>query len=199
MVGFGLGAFVAAQVGPMSLFLIRSTLRAGFVVGLAIGFGIATIDAAYAALGGLGAASVVSYSPVRLVGGLLGATVLMVMAVRTLMAAVRVRNGFEIPADLATPGRAWRSALAGTASNPVTIASWAAIFAATTTVVGAPLMPLVVGVGLGSLTWVVALAAVVAVLRPVMGPRSMAAADGLAGVGLLGYAGVLGYKTVRSA
>lgn len=34
LVGFGLGFFVALQLGPMSLFLVRSTLRAGL-----IGFG----------------------------------------------------------------------------------------------------------------------------------------------------------------
>ena len=34
----------------MSLFLIRSTLRGGWKVGLAIGAGIAVVDAVYAAL-----------------------------------------------------------------------------------------------------------------------------------------------------
>jgi len=29
VVGFGLGFFVAAQLGPLSLFAIRSTLRSG--------------------------------------------------------------------------------------------------------------------------------------------------------------------------
>ena len=45
LVGFGLGFFVALQLGPMSLFLIRSPLRGGWKVGLAIGAGIALIDA----------------------------------------------------------------------------------------------------------------------------------------------------------
>ena len=53
--GFGLGFFVALQLGPMSLFLIRSTLRRGWAVGLAIGAGVAVIDAAYATLGAAGA------------------------------------------------------------------------------------------------------------------------------------------------
>jgi threonine/homoserine/homoserine lactone efflux protein len=50
--GFGLGFFVALQLGPMSLFLIRSTLRGGWRVGVAIGAGIATVDAAYTRLAG---------------------------------------------------------------------------------------------------------------------------------------------------
>ena len=51
IVGFGLGFLVALQLGPMSLFLIRSTLRRGWGVGLAIGAGIAVVDALYAAAG----------------------------------------------------------------------------------------------------------------------------------------------------
>ena len=51
LIGFGLGASVAAQLGPMSLLTIRSTLRNGVGVGLAIGAGIAVIDTLYAAAG----------------------------------------------------------------------------------------------------------------------------------------------------
>ena len=50
-VGFDLGFFVALQLGPLSLYLIRSTLRNGWEVGLAIAAGIAVIDLAYATLG----------------------------------------------------------------------------------------------------------------------------------------------------
>jgi len=49
--GFGLGFLVALQLGPMSLFLIRSTLRSGWRVGLAIGAGIALVDGATRAVG----------------------------------------------------------------------------------------------------------------------------------------------------
>ena len=51
VVGFGLGFFVAAQLGPLSLFAIRSTLRSGVAIGLAIGAGVAVIDTLYAAAG----------------------------------------------------------------------------------------------------------------------------------------------------
>ena len=51
LIGFGLGASVAAQLGPMSLLAIRSTLRNGVGVGLAIGAGIAVVDTLYAAAG----------------------------------------------------------------------------------------------------------------------------------------------------
>lgn len=74
LVGFGLGLVVAMQLGPMSLFLIRSTLRAGWRVGLAIGGGIALVDGSYAALGAAGAAPLVAIGPVRAMLGLAGAT-----------------------------------------------------------------------------------------------------------------------------
>ena len=66
LVGFGLGFFVALQLGPMSLFLIRSTLRRGWAVGLAIGAGVAMIDAAYATLGAAGAVPLLTIGPLRL-------------------------------------------------------------------------------------------------------------------------------------
>ena len=51
--GFGLGFITAAQVGPIWLLCLRSTLRSGFRVGVAIGAGAAIVDLAYAALGSL--------------------------------------------------------------------------------------------------------------------------------------------------
>ena len=40
VVGFGLGFLVAAQLGPISLLAIRSTLRNGVLVGVAIAGGV---------------------------------------------------------------------------------------------------------------------------------------------------------------
>jgi hypothetical protein len=41
LVGFSLGFLVAAQLGPISLLAIRSTLRSGVMVGVAIAGGVA--------------------------------------------------------------------------------------------------------------------------------------------------------------
>jgi putative LysE/RhtB family amino acid efflux pump len=195
MIGFGLGFFVALQLGPMSLFLIRSTLRGGLRTGLAIGAGIAVVDAAYAAAGAAGAAPFLAVGPLRLALGLAGGVVLAWLGVRMIVTAFRVRTGLEVAADVATPRRAFLAALAGTASNPVTIASWAAIFAAASAGTGAGAVPLVAGVGIGSASWVTALAAGVALLRRAVGPRVERAADLAAGLALLGFAGALGYRT----
>ena len=195
LIGFGLGFLVALQLGPMSLFLIRSTLRSGLLVGLAIGAGIAVVDAVYAALGAAGAAPLLAVGPLRLLLGALGTAVLVWLGVRTLMSAVHVRAGLEGPADVADPWRAFRTSLGATASNPLTIVSWAGIFAAASTGTSASAVPLVLGVALGSATWVSLLAGGVAVARRAVGPRAIVAADVIAGLGLLGFAGALGWRT----
>jgi putative LysE/RhtB family amino acid efflux pump len=185
----------------MSLLLIRSTLRAGWRIGLAIGAGVALVDGVYAACGAAGVAPLIGLSPVRIVLGLAGAAFLGVVGVRTLYSATRVRLGAEVPSDLATAGRAFRTSLAGTASNPATIASWAAIFAAASTAGAATTTEaaalLILGVSIGSLAWVTALAIGVAMIRRGLGTRALRIADGVAGLGMLGSAGALAYSTVH--
>jgi putative LysE/RhtB family amino acid efflux pump len=196
LVGFGLGFLVALQLGPMSLFLVRSTLRAGLLTGLGVGAGIAVIDALYAAAGAAGAAPLLLVDPVRVVLGIGGAVVLVWLGVRTLLSAIHVRAGLD--GDAAeSPGRAFRTSLGATASNPLTILSWAAIFSAASADTSA--VPLVAGVGLGSLAWVSTLALVTAVVRKAVGVRSIRIADGIAGLGLVGFGGVLGYRTLHDA
>src|SRR5207237_6584297 len=70
--GFGLGFLTAAQVGPIWLLCLRSTLRGGFRVGIAIGAGAAVIDLAYAALGVAGASRLLEIGALRIALGLAG-------------------------------------------------------------------------------------------------------------------------------
>jgi putative LysE/RhtB family amino acid efflux pump len=199
--GLGLGALVAAQVGPVSLLCIRTTLRHGFAPGLAVGAGAAAVDTLYGALGMAGAASLVGIGPVRLVLGAIGAAVLVVMGLRTLRTAHRVRLGLETTTEVITPARAWRTALAATASNPLTIASWATAFAAASTASvvrgwedGIALLG---GIGAGSVGWFAVLAAGVALAGRRLGDRAVQAADAVAGAGLIGFGALLGLRTAR--
>jgi putative LysE/RhtB family amino acid efflux pump len=198
-VGVGLGLFVAAQLGPLSLLLIRSTLRSGVTVGLAIGAGIAVIDTLYACAGAAGAAPLLSVDPLRLALGVIGAGVLVALGVRTLWSAFRVRMGGEVADEVASPRRAFLTALAATASNPLTIASWAAVFAAASTAGAtdgaARTLALLGGVGLGSLGWCSGLACTVAAGQRVAGPRVVRGIDLAAGTGLVGFGGLLAYRT----
>jgi threonine/homoserine/homoserine lactone efflux protein len=206
LVGFGLGFFVGAQPGPVSLLCVRSVLRGAFVSGIAIGAGAAVVDLLYAALGLAGVASLLEIDALRIGLGVFGALVLALIGARTLWAAFRVRLGGEAPDEVATPRRAFATAVAATASNPLTIATWAAIFAAASsasvgaaasTPAGAAL--LLGGVGLGTLTAFSALTTLVTLVRSRFGPRLLATVDVVAGTGLLGFAGLLGWRTVHDS
>jgi putative LysE/RhtB family amino acid efflux pump len=194
--GVGLGFLVAAGVGPIWLLCVRSTLRQGFAVGAAIGAGAATIDALYALLGVAGASALLRFDVFRVALALAGAAVLAAIGVRTLWSAFRVRLGGEIDEDVASARRAYATSVAATASNPMTIASWAAIFSAAS-VAGLAPVPLVAGVAVGSAAWFALLAGAVAIVRRRVGPRVVATVDVCSGVGLLGFAGALGWHAVR--
>lgn len=58
--GLGLGFFLAAQVGPVTLLMIRSVLRGGRAVAVAVAMAgaVACIDLLYAAIGLAGAGQV---------------------------------------------------------------------------------------------------------------------------------------------
>lgn len=203
LLGLGLGALVAAQVGPVTLLLVRSVVRGALVTGLAMAAAVGLVDALYAAAGVAGAAPLLQIGALELILGLLGAAVLVGLGLRTLHAAFRVRLGGESDEEIATPRRAFGTAFAATASNPLTIASWAAIFAATTTAgateSGASTIALLVGVGLGSLGWYVLLTCVVALARRRIGDRVVRAVDLVAGAGLVAFGGLLGARSISDA
>jgi len=200
--GFGLGFVVAAQIGPISLLCIRSVLRGRIAVGIAIGLGAAVIDALYAALGAAGATALLRVDAVRLALGIVGACVLATIGLRTLRSAFRVRLGAEAPDEVASPRKAFLTSLGATASNPLTIASWAAAFSAASTAAvadsGSTAVALVAGVGTGTATWFTILSGGVGLARRHVGPRLVTGVDVLSGVALLGFAGLLGWRTLAN-
>jgi len=195
VIGFGLGFFVALQLGPMSLYLVRSTLRGGLPAGLGVGAGIATVDGLYAAGGAAGATAVLQVDSVQTALGLVGAAAIAWLGVRSLKAARHASpEGDGRAAAAAWP--AFRTSVAATAANPLTILSWAAIFSAVPTDTNAVL--LVLGVFVGSLTWVSGLAFGVAAVRRAVSVRGIQVADAVAGIGLLGFAVVLALHTLSA-
>ena len=198
-----LGAFVAAQVGPVSLLCIRTATRSGFGPAAAIGAGAATVDVAYAGLGVLGAAALIQIELVGLALGVAGAGVLAWMGVRTLRDAWRIRLGGEAAVEVVTATASYRTGVVATASNPLTIVSWAAIFgaAATASLLDSTTaaVSLLLGVMIGSAAWFVVLAGVASRLGSRLGLRALWGIDVAAGVGLLGFAGLLGVRTVQDA
>jgi putative LysE/RhtB family amino acid efflux pump len=198
--GFGLGFVVAAQIGPISLLCIRSVLHGRFAVGVAIGAGAAAIDALYAALGAAGAGALLQIDAARLTLGIVGACVLAAIGLRTLHSAFRVRLGGESADEVASPRRAFLTSLGATASNPLTIASWAAAFSAASTAAlagsASTAVVLVAGVACGTLTWFTILSGGVSLARRRIGARLIAAVDAVSGLAILGFAGLLGWRTI---
>jgi len=198
--GLGLGFTVGAQPGPMSLFLVRSTLRGSLRTGLAIGAGIAVIDVLYAGIAAAGLAPVLGTVVVRVVLGVLGSAVLLALGLRTLWSAFRVRAGGEWDDEVRTPRRAFVTSLGATATNPLTIALWTGGFAAAGAAAhvhsGPPAVALLFGIGLGSLAWFTILSSAVSVSRRWLRPPVLRGVDVCAGLALTGFGALLAYRTI---
>jgi threonine/homoserine/homoserine lactone efflux protein len=190
--GFILGFAVAAPVGPIGVLVIRRTVAHGASVGLATGLGAAVADASYAAIASAvaGAAAfaegVNASSPFRFIG----AAVLAWVGLRTLRAAPSASIS-DAPLGAVTHARAFGSAVGLTATNPATIASFAA--AASSIGVGTAGHPggalgFTTGVLLGSSMWWLALSSGAGGFRTKLGPRALRAVQIGAGALLLGFA-----------
>jgi threonine/homoserine/homoserine lactone efflux protein len=201
--GLAVGMLIALEVGPIFLLCARTSARFGFRAGAGIGMGAATVDLGYAALGALGAAVLLQFEPLRLVLGLAGAGVLASFGLRTLRDAFRVRLGAEDEVEVVTPGAAYRTGLLATASNPLTVLTWAAVFsgAAVTSIAGdttnAALF--VVGCASGSLVSHLALAGAMSWLGARLSTTALRVIDIVSGVGLLLFGGVLAVHTISGA
>jgi threonine/homoserine/homoserine lactone efflux protein len=163
--GIGLGFAIAAAVGPISLLTIRRTIEHGQAYGLASGAGVALADATYAAIAAFGLTALTTLlTGGRAVLGVIGGAVLVVLAIRTITS----RPG-AVAETTERPGlaAAFASIFGLTLTNPMTILSFAGVFAAAglSGHGGAEAGLLTVGVFLGSLLWWVLLTAVVGRLR----------------------------------
>lgn len=200
--GFGLGFVIAAQIGPIALLCIRSVLRGKFQIGVAIGLGAAVVDMTYALLGLLGSAGILTALPgLRLGLGLVGTGVLLYLGIRTLWSAFRIRQGMESTDEVDSVGRALRTSMVATASNPLTIAYWAAVFTAASAAHVANTMSdafgFLVGIGTGSLMSFSVLSLIVHFARRRIGPRSLRAVDVVSGLGLVWFGGLLGWQVAH--
>lgn len=150
-----MGFSIAAPVGPIGVLCVRRTLAEGRAHGLISGLGAATADAIYGFAAGFGLTFLSNYlisqqSWLRLIGG-------------SFLCIVGVRTFFSKPAkeEASTNGKGFVNAYASTflltLSNPMTILSFAAIFAGvgvgTIDKSHATAVSLVLGVFLGSTLW----------------------------------------------
>jgi threonine/homoserine/homoserine lactone efflux protein len=126
--GLILGLSIASVVGPMSVLCMQRTLHRGLLYGLISGLGIATADGVYGSIAAFGLTLITAFLVsqqiwIRLIGGLF----LLYLGVRTI---------FTKPAERAASAAkgsnflgAYASTFLLTLTNPLTILSFAAVFA----------------------------------------------------------------------
>lgn len=186
--GLVLGFTIAAAVGPISLLTIRRTLAHGRIYGLASGLGVALADATYGGIAAFGLTAVTSILvDGRLVLGLIGGLFLLVLAWRTLTSRP---DAVAVAEDRPGLVGAFLSIFALTMTNPMTILSFAAIFAGLGVVGrgGADAALLTLGVFCGSMSWWLILTTVVSALRTRVTVRALRWVNRVSGVVLLGFA-----------
>lgn len=187
--GMVLGFSIAAPVGPIGVLCIRRTLAEGRSVGFATGMGAAAADGLYGLVAALGLTSVTrlltgQQRGIRVVGGLF----LLYLGARTF---------FSRPAgEAASDGgvgllSAFGSTFLLTLSNPMTILSFAAVFAGLGlgAGVGRPISAaaMVIGVVAGSAAWWLLLSGGVGALRGRFDARSLAWVNRLSGAIIVAF------------
>ena len=169
--GLLVGFPVAAAVGPISVLTIRRTIAHGRAYGLASGLGVASADASYGAVAAFGLTAITSVLlGARTILALVGGAFMIWLAIRT----IRARPAVAAAPSNDRPGLAgaFASIYGLTMTNPMTIVSFAAIFAGLGLGGrgGLDAVLLTLGVFLGSSLWWVLLTAVVGIVRERLTP-----------------------------
>lgn len=196
--GLIIGFSIAATVGPMCILCINRTLRKGQLYGLVSGLGIATADAVYGSIAGFGLTVITSFLVsqqmwIHLIGGLF-------------LVYLGIKTTFTRPAERAAAAKAdgfvgaYVSTFLLTLTNPLTILSFAAIFAgigvggASKSYLSATLV--VCGVFLGSVTWWCILTSGISLLRKKFTARWLLWINRISGVIILLF-GILALLSLR--
>ncbi len=187
--GFVIGFAIAAPVGPIGVLCIRRSLAEGRAAGLVTGLGAATADAIYGSVAAFGLTFISGIligqqQWIRLIGGLF----LCYLGIRTFMAKPAAKPSSAEETSLAG---AYVSTFFLTLTNPMTILSFAAVFAglgigsAAGNYLSAAL--LVLGVFLGSGLWWLLLSGGVSLFRTKLKPRALGWVNTISGIIILGF------------
>ena len=196
--GLVLGFSIAAPVGPIGVLCIRRTLAEGRASGLVSGLGAATADAIYGCIAGFGLTLISKFLVsqqvwLRLIGG----GFLCFLGVRTFLSkpaehvASAKRNGLF---------GSYISTFFLTITNPMTILSFAAIFAglgvggAGVSYVSAAV--LVLGVFIGSALWWFILSSGVSIFRTRLNPDRLRWVNRISGIIITGF-GLIALLSLR--
>ncbi len=196
--GLIIGFTIAAAVGPISLLTIRRTIAHGQLYGLVSGLGVATADATYAGIAAFGLTAVMGVLVSgRFLLGVVGGAIIVLLGIRTILS----RPG-EVAIDAERPGLpgAYLSIFALTMTNPMTILSFAAVFAGLGLVVGNSLLDalvLTLAVLVGSSLWWVVLTSIVGWLRLRVSTTALLWVNRISGAVLVAF-GIVAILAVQS-
>jgi len=170
--GVLLGFSIAAPVGPIGVLCIRRTLAQGRLTGLLSGLGAATADAFYGSLAAFGLRMITgALTSLGIWPNLVGGLFLAYLGVSTFLAAPADPSIADEEAEGTRAGhwRSYLSALGLTLTNPMTIITFAGVYAGAGLTMRADshwvAASLVVGVFLGSALWWLTLSTGVGLLR----------------------------------
>lgn len=170
-----IGFSIAAPVGPIGVLCVRRTLAHGFLGGFAAGLGAASADGVYGAIAAFGITAVSRLLVEQAYWlGLGGGALLIWLGYSAMRAEPATRTLADQGPRLFT---AYAATFVLTLSNPMTILSFAAIFAALGPIGGEagwiPALVMIIGVFLGSALWWLGLAGAVGVVRRRVSPATM--------------------------
>jgi threonine/homoserine/homoserine lactone efflux protein len=187
--GLVIGFSIAAPVGPIGVLCIRRALTEGRSAGFSAGLGAATADAVYGCIAGFGVTFVSGFlvdqeAWIRLIGGLF----LCYLGARAFSAEPAAGTESAQGSGLMA---VYGSTFLLTLTNPMTILSFAAVFAGlgaaeTARDYGAAIV-LVLGVFVGSVLWWFALSGVVSLFRERFDVYALRWVNRISGVVLAGF------------
>ncbi len=195
--GLLIGAAIAMPVGPICMLIIRRSLAQGFAAGAATGLGAASADGFYGAVAGFGLASVASFlvtahTPLRAIGGL----ALILIGLLSFRDSPREAGSAAFAQSLPA---AYLSALLLTLANPLTIISFAAVFAGLGIVETAGSYKaaaiFVAAIFIGSALWQLLVSASVALVRTRLTPSMMRWINRVSGLLLIGF-GLFAWRSI---
>jgi threonine/homoserine/homoserine lactone efflux protein len=187
--GIIIGFSIAAPVGPIGVLCIRRTLAEGRAFGFVSGLGAATADAIYGCIAGFGLTFISDILIgqqvwLRLIGGIF-------------LCYLGIKNFLARPAERAASagGRglvgAYGSTFFLTLTNPMTILSFAAVFAGLGTANASgnygSAATLVLGVFSGSVLWWLVLSGVASLLRTKFNARALRWVNRISGIVVTGF------------
>lgn len=190
---FLIGASIAAPVGPIGVLCIRRTLANGRVSGFISGLGAATADAIYGAIAAFGLTFVSSLlinqsSWIRLIGGIF----LLILGTKTFFSNPNPELALNTPHQRKHLINDYGTTFLLTLTNPLTILSFAAIYAGlglglsiSRNYLDATLM--VLGIFLGSCTWWFLLSGLTGTFRNKISKSTMIWVNRISGLIIFGF------------